>query len=52
MIVEFGRLTEANRNTLKLGLRELTQAELIAKHGQGRATWYTFKTADPISNVR
>lgn len=40
-IAELERLTKANRNTLKVRLRELTQAEQIAKHGQGRATWYT-----------
>lgn len=44
-ISELERLTEANRNTLKLRLRELTQAEQISKHGQGRATWYTLKNA-------
>lgn len=44
-ISDLERLTEANRNTLKLRLRELTQAEQISKHGQGRATWYTLKNA-------
>jgi Fic family protein len=40
-ISELERLTGANRNTLKLRLRELTQAQQISKHGQARATWYT-----------
>lgn len=42
-IAELERLTEANRNTLKVRLRELTQAQRIAKHGQARATWYALK---------
>lgn len=42
-IAELERLTEANRNTLKVRLRELTQAGQIAKHGQARATWYALK---------
>ena len=43
-IAELERLTEANRNTLKVRLRELTQAQQIAKHGQARATWYSVKS--------
>ncbi|HYE75862.1 MAG TPA: Fic family protein [Blastocatellia bacterium] len=39
-IAELERLTEANRNTLKVRLRELTRAKQITKHGQARATWY------------
>jgi predicted transcriptional regulator len=39
------RLTEANRNTLKVRLRELTQAGQIAKYGQAQATWYSLKKA-------
>ena len=42
-IAELERLTEANRNTLKVQLRELTQAGQIEKHGQARATWYSLK---------
>ncbi len=42
-ISELERLTGANRNTIKVRLRELTQAEQISKHGQGRATWYSLK---------
>ena len=45
-IAELERLTEANRNTLKVRLRELTQAGQIARHGQGRATWYSLKTSE------
>lgn len=40
-ISELERLTEANRNTLKVRLRELRQAGQIAKHGQGRASCYS-----------
>ena len=40
-ISELERLTGANKNTLKVRLRELTQARQIAKHGQARATRYT-----------
>jgi Fic family protein len=40
-IAELERLTGANRNTLKVRLRELTQAGQIAKHGQARATGYS-----------
>jgi len=39
-ISELERLTGANKNTLKVRLRELTQAGQIAKHGQARATGY------------
>jgi Fic family protein len=39
-ISELERLTGANKNTLKVRLRELTQAGQIAKHGQARATRY------------
>ncbi|HEY7543540.1 MAG TPA: Fic family protein [Blastocatellia bacterium] len=39
-ISELERLTGANKNTLKVRLRELTEAQHISKHGQARATWY------------
>lgn len=45
-IAELERLTEANRNTLKVRLRELTQAEQIMKHGQARATCYSLKNSE------
>jgi hypothetical protein len=41
LLREHERLTEANRNTLKVRLHELAQAEQIAKYGQARATWYS-----------
>jgi Fic family protein len=47
-ISELERLTGGNRNTLKVRLRELTQSELIERHGQGRATWYTLKAEGPL----
>lgn len=40
-ISELERLTGANKNTLKVRLRELTQGGQITKHGQARATRYT-----------
>jgi Fic family protein len=40
-ISELERLTGANKNTIKVRLRELTQSGQIAKHGQARATRYT-----------
>lgn len=33
--------TGANRNTLKVRLRELVAAGLIQRHGKARATWYS-----------
>lgn len=33
-------LTSANRNTIKVRLRELVNAGRISKHGKARATWY------------
>jgi Fic family protein len=44
-ISDLERLTGANKNTIKVRLRELTESEHIAKHGQARATWYTLKDA-------
>ncbi|HEY3134894.1 MAG TPA: DUF977 family protein [Blastocatellia bacterium] len=40
-ISELERLTGANKNTIKVRLRELTRSGQIAKHGQARATRYT-----------
>ena len=34
-------LTGANKNTIKVRLRELVHAGHIRRHGKGRATWYT-----------
>jgi len=39
-ISDFERLTGANKNTLKVRLRELTEAQQISRHGKARATWY------------
>jgi Fic family protein len=36
-------LTKANRNTLKVRLRELVQSGHITRHGKARATWYVKK---------
>lgn len=40
-ISDIERLTGANKNTLKVRLRELTGVRLISRHGKGKATWYT-----------
>ena len=40
-ISEMASLTRANRNTLKLRLRELVAAGRIKRLGKARATWYT-----------
>ncbi len=40
-IVQITEATGANRNTVKLRLRELVNAGKIRRHGKARATWYT-----------
>jgi len=35
-----GELTGANRNTIKVRLRELVASERIRRYGKARATWY------------
>lgn len=40
-IVQITEATGANRNTVKLRLRELANAGKIRRHGKARATWYT-----------
>jgi len=40
-ISELEHLTGANKNTLKVRLREMTLDQHVAKHGRARATWYT-----------
>lgn len=44
-ISDLERLTRANKNTLKVRLRELTASERIIKHGRARATWYTLNSS-------
>jgi Fic family protein len=43
-IAELESLTGANKNTLKVRLRELTEGQHIAKHGRGKATSYTLNS--------
>jgi hypothetical protein len=43
-ISELGSLTGANRNTLKVRLRELTEGQHIARHGRSKATSYTLNS--------
>jgi Fic family protein len=40
-IAELADITAANRNTLKVRLRELVSAGRIRQHGSARATWYS-----------
>jgi Fic family protein len=40
-IVQLAAITGANRNTLKVRLRELVAADHIRQHGKARATWYS-----------
>lgn len=40
-IAELAGITGANRNTLKVRLRELVAAGRIRQHGKARATWYS-----------
>jgi Fic family protein len=40
-IVQIASITTANRNTLKVRLRELVSTGRIRKHGKARATWYS-----------
>ncbi len=42
-ISRIAELTGANRNTIKLRLRELVNAGLITRHGKARGTWYARK---------
>lgn len=40
-VSQLEELTRANRNTIKVRLRELVAAGRIRQHGKARATWYT-----------
>ncbi len=40
-IAQLAEATGANKNTLKVRLRELVEAGKIRRHGKARATWYT-----------
>jgi len=40
-IAEITEMTGANRNTIKVRLRELVTAGRVRKHGKARATWYS-----------
>jgi len=42
-ISEIETATGANRNTLKVRLRELVSVGYITQHGKARATWYTIR---------
>lgn len=50
-ISDLERLTGANRNTLKVRLRELVEANHIARHGKARATNYTIVAADQMEEI-
>ena len=38
---QLAEATRANRNTLKVRLRDLAEAGLIQRHGKARATWHS-----------
>ncbi len=40
-IAQLASITSANRNTLKLRMRELVSAGRVRQHGKARATWYS-----------
>ncbi len=40
-IVQLASITGANRNTLKVRMRELVKAGRVRQHGKARATWYS-----------
>ncbi len=40
-IVQLASITGANRNTLKVRLRELVADRRVRRHGRARATWYS-----------
>ena len=40
-ITDFVLLTKANRNTIKVRVRELVKTGYLSKHGKARATWYS-----------
>jgi Fic family protein len=42
-IAEIVEQTEANRNSIKVRLRELVEAGFIQRYGKGCATWYAQK---------
>jgi Fic family protein len=41
-VSEIVDLTKANRNTIKVRLRELVNSGHLNQHGKARATWYSF----------
>jgi Fic family protein len=40
-ITDIETITRANRNTIKVRLRELVSAGFLVKHGKAKGTWYT-----------
>lgn len=46
-IAQLAALTGANRNTLKVRLRELVSAGRVRRHGKARATWYSSALPPP-----
>ncbi|MBU0481830.1 MAG: DUF977 family protein [Proteobacteria bacterium] len=43
-ISDIESITKANRNTVKVRLRELVVEGFLEKHGQGKSTWYTLSS--------
>jgi len=40
-ISDIQSITDANRNTIKIRLRELVADNYLVKNGRGKGTWYT-----------
>ena len=40
-ISDIQSITNANRNTIKIRLRELVADKYLVKNGRGKSTWYT-----------
>ena len=40
-ILQLASITGANRNTLKVRMRELVKTGRVRQHGKARATWYS-----------
>jgi Fic family protein len=46
-IAQLASITGANRNTLKVRLRELVTSGRVQQHGKARATWYSLSVSLP-----
>ena len=51
-IAQLAQVTGGNRSTLKVRLRELTEAGRIRRHGRARGTWYSSQRKASIADGR